>query len=68
MLFSFSLMSVSNKLPNYEEDGRASDCVRMARAMTLAYAEFEGVNPNDPAYFNSYLSHYMDLYTNCLNN
>lgn len=66
-LFSSSLMSVSSNV-EAEEDGRASDCVRMARATTLAYAAYEGVDPNDPAYLNSFLSHYMDLYTDCLNN
>ena len=67
VLFTGSLMSVSssNKLVN--EDGRASDCARMARATVLALADAYGQDPNG-VYFEYFLNHYNRLYLDCYNN
>lgn len=60
-MFATSLMSVSPNVDAVEEDGKASDCVRMARTVvTITAAEF-GHDPNVD-YFEGYLELYNNLY------
>lgn len=65
-LFMSSSMNASSNV-SFEEEGRASDCVRMARATVMALADFVGDDVNGEN-FQGYLAIYMDLYTDCLNN
>lgn len=64
VLFAGSLMSVS---PNKElvEDGRASDCARMARSTVLTLADEFGVDANG-VYFDYFINLYHKLYEGCL--
>ncbi|OBX22507.1 hypothetical protein LX77_02157 [Gelidibacter algens] len=48
------------------EDGKASDCVRMAREATLQLADFMGQDANG-ANFESYLAVYNVLFEGCYN-
>ena len=64
--FSASLMSVSPAV-EAEEDGRASDCARMARATVLELADAYGQDPNG-VYFDYFIGIYHNLYTDCYNN
>lgn len=66
MFCAFTLLNANTK-ETYIEDGRASDCARMARATVMALAEFVGDDVNG-ANLEGYLVIYMDLYTDCLNN
>ena len=49
------------------EDGRASDCARMARATVMALAEFVGDDVNGEN-LEGYLTIYHGLYSDCYNN
>ncbi|MFY0630341.1 MAG: hypothetical protein JXR05_08160 [Flavobacteriaceae bacterium] len=50
-----------------KDDGRASDCARMARATVMALAEFAGDDVNG-ANLEGYLVIYHGLYLDCYNN
>lgn len=62
VLFTSTLISAA-PIVQFEEDGRASDCVRWARGETFLVAAAHGDHPNDDP---AYMEFYMELYTNCL--
>ena len=66
-VFSAGLMSVSPNVETLEEDGRASDCARMARATVLELADAYGQDPNG-LYFDYFIGIYHNLYEDCYNN
>ena len=65
-MFTTSLMSVSPSVEVAEEDGRASDCVRMARSVVMTTAAEFGHDPNVD-YFEGYMELYHRLYNACYN-
>ena len=64
----FTSMTVDSKtVSNIDvEDGRASDCVRMARSTVLLMAEGAGDDPNGEN-FEGWLALYNHLYSACYN-
>lgn len=64
-MFTTSLMSLSTTI-NVSEDGRASDCARMARTVVLTTAAEFGHDPNVD-YFEGYMELYNRLYNACYN-
>lgn len=57
---------ISNLNETEIEDGRASDCVRMARSVVLTMAEGVGDDPNGEN-FQGWLALYNHLYLACYN-
>jgi hypothetical protein len=66
-LISVTSLNASSINNQYDDYGRASDCVNMARGAILTLAEASGEDPNGDN-FEAYLGIYMTMYENCLNN